>query len=141
MFVPVKRVSEYTCTKNRRWYPAAVRRAIARKKCLWRKHRYRPDDATALENYRDAEQKCRRLLLDYEIKREQNVIDNNNAGGFFRFVNSKLSCKRGLGALCNDNGEAIVGDAERANMLNEYFASVCTCDNGIPTRPSHSKSV
>lgn len=131
MFVPVKHVSEYTRTKNRRWYPAALRRAITRKKCLWRKHRESPDDETALSNYRKAEQKCRQLLRDYEIKREEKVIDSNNAGGFFRFVNGKLSCRRGLGALCSDKGDVITGDVERANLLNQYFASVCTSDDGI----------
>jgi len=53
--------------------------------------------------YREAEHKCRNLMQQYEMKREQNVIECNNAGTFFNFINNKLSCKRGLGALNNDN--------------------------------------
>ena len=127
LFVPVKHVSEYMPTKNRRWYPAALRRAIARKRCL---HRRRSRNGTALAAYHDAERQCRQMLRDYEIRREQKVIDSNNAGSFFRFVNGKLSCKSGLGALSSDSGDVITSDADRANLLNDYFASVCTADNG-----------
>ena len=65
------------------------------------------------------------------MKREQKVIECNNAGTFFNFINNKLSCKRGLGALNNDNGNVITDDSERANLLNDYFVSMCTSDNGI----------
>jgi len=51
-------------------------------------------------------------------------------GSFFRFVNSKLSCERGLGALSSDNGDIVTGDQERAILLNTYFTSMCTADNG-----------
>jgi len=80
--------------------------------------------------YHAAKLKCRNVLRDYEIKREQKVIERNNAGCFYRFVNNKLSCKRGLGALGDGNGGVIVSDAERADLLNDYFSSVCTTDNG-----------
>jgi len=131
LFVPVKSMSEYTNTKCRRWYPAALKRAITRKKCLWRKHRSDPDDVDALLAYRKAATNCKQMLREYEIKREQKVIDGNSAGGFFRFVNGKLSCRRGLGALCDDSGDVITSDIDRANLLNEYFASVGTVDNGV----------
>jgi len=130
MFVPVKYVSSTANIKCKRWYPAALRQAIIRKRCLWRRHRENPDDSRATAAYRDAEQKCRYLLRQYEIKREQKVIDSDNAGSFFRFVNGRLSCERGLGALNDDNGGIVTGDAERANLLNDYFTSMCTNDDG-----------
>jgi len=65
------------------------------------------------------------------MKREQNVIECNYAGTFFNFINNKLSCRRGLGALNNDNGDVITDDSERANLLNDYFVSMCPSDNGI----------
>ena len=69
-----------------------------------------------------------------EIKREQRTVERDNAGSFFRFVNSKLSRKRGFGALTSERGDVISGDQERANLLNTYFTSMCTDDKGtIPT--------
>jgi len=52
--------------------------------------------------------KCRHLLRDYEIKREQKIIEHNNTGSIYRFVNNKLSCMRGLGALGDGKGGVIV---------------------------------
>ena len=131
MYVPKKRVSEFMNVKYRRWYPAALRHAISKKRCLWSKKRDDPNNATLAAAYHTAEQKCKQLLRDYEIKKEQKVIERNNAGSFYRFVNNKLSCKRGLGALSDSSGDVIVSDAERADMLNSYFSSVCTTDDGI----------
>jgi len=33
--------------------------------------------------------------------------------------------------LNNDNGDVITDDGDRANLLNDYFAFMCTSDNGI----------
>jgi len=84
-------------------------------------------------------QHCRQLIHKYEIKREQKVINNNNAGCFFRFVNRKLSCKSGLGALINDDGDIVTSDIDRANLLNDYFASMCTTDDG--SKPAFDRVV
>ncbi len=130
LFVPVNYVRRDNSVKCRRWYPAALKRAIARKRCLWRKHRESPDDERLLAAYHSAERKCRQMLRDYEIKRDNRVIDSDNAGSFFRFVNGKLSCKRGLGAINDEKGGVITGDAERANLLNDYFTSMCVDDDG-----------
>jgi len=81
--------------------------------------------------YREAEHKCRILMQHYEMKREQKVIECSNTGTFFNFINNKLSCKCGLGALNNDNGDLITDDGDHANLLNDYFASMYTSDNGI----------
>jgi len=56
----------------------------------------------------DAEHKCRNLMQQYEMKREQKVIECNNAGTFFNFIHNRLSCKSGLIALNNDNGERLL---------------------------------
>jgi len=131
MYVPQKIVNNCINVKCRRWYPAALRHSIHKKRCLWRKKRDNPNNAVLAAAYRTAEHECRQLLRDYEIKVEQKIIERKNAGSFYRFVNNKLSCKRGLGALNGGNGDVIVSDAERANLLNDYFSSVCITDNGI----------
>ena len=115
-FVPIKYQKNNGKTKNKRWYPRPLRRAISRKRCLWHKYRDNWGDARVAAACRSAEQHCRQLICKYEIKREQKVIDNNNAGCFFHFVNRKLSCKRGLGTLINDNGDIVTSVTDRANL-------------------------
>ena len=129
-YVPTKNLSTNASAKCNRWYPAAVKRAVARKRCLWRKHRENPGDPVIRAAYRKAHWTYRQEVRKFEIKREQRVIERDNAGSFFRFVNSKLSCKRGLGALTSESGDVITDDLERANLLNAYFTSMCTDDNG-----------
>jgi len=46
-----------------------------------------------------------------------------------------LTCNRALGALNNDNGDIVTNDGDRAKLLNDYFASMCTIDNGIVPDP------
>jgi len=70
------------------------------------------------------------MVLNYEIKKERNLIASNNAGQFFNFVHKKLSSKSGIGALWNTAGKLVSGDKQRADTFNTYFNSVCKKDNG-----------
>jgi len=65
----------------------------------------------------------------YEIKSEQRVIDQDNAGSFFRFVNSKLSCKRGLGALSSDSGGFLSGRSTTSNLFETLKDWTLTINN------------
>jgi hypothetical protein len=89
-----------------RWYPAALRH-LHKKRCLWIKKRDDFNNAVLAAVYRTVEHKCKQLLRDYEIKMGKKIIERNNTGSFYRFVNNKLSCKRGLGPLNDGNGDVI----------------------------------
>ena len=39
----------------------------------------------------------------------------------YGFINQKLSCKSGVGALRDRTGTFMVDDKQRAGVLNEYF--------------------
>ena len=45
-------------------------------------------------------------------------------------VISKLSCKSGVGALHDSLGRLVTDDKQCASMLNDFFSSVCSQDNG-----------
>lgn len=79
---------------------------------------------------------CRKLLYEYEKAKELSVICKNNVGGFYRFVNKKLSCKSGVGPLRVDANTIVTDDVSKATALNNYFCSVFTADDGtLPTFP------
>jgi hypothetical protein len=65
------------------------------------------------------------------MAKENEIINSNNLGKFYRFVNNKLSCRSGVGSLTSKTGDHVTTDADKANILNEYFGSVCTKDNGV----------
>jgi len=68
MFVPLKPVknSNFKC---QRWYLAALRHAINKKRWLWCRKRSDPTNEFLSTAYHAAELKCRNLLHDYEINR------------------------------------------------------------------------
>ena len=41
-----------------------------------------------------------------------------------------MSCRSGVGSLKDSNGDYAITDNEKANILNNYFGSVCTADDG-----------
>jgi hypothetical protein len=130
-FVPVRKPLRPKLNSSKRHYPKVIRQAIARKRCLWRRHRQNLTDIAAYEIYRAAHKECHKLITDYEIKAEERIINSNNTGAFYRFVNSRLTCKTGIGNLKDKNGNIVVDNQTKANLLNEFFASVGVADNGI----------
>ena len=67
-----------------------------------------------------------------------------NPKSFWKFVNSKMKTRSGIGDLKNENGEWISDDHEKANELNSFFSSVFTKnenDNMPEFQPNITSSV
>ena len=71
------------------------------------------------------------MIRNHEIRKEGEIIKSQNLGTFYRFVNSRLSNKQGLGVLKGVGGMDVTDDVERAELLNDYFGSVCTQDDEV----------
>ena len=63
----------------------------------------------------------------------------SNLGAFYRYVNRKLHSSSGVGILKNSAGDMIIDGSEKATLLNNYFSSVFTQDDG--NRPPFSRRV
>ena len=63
-------------------------------------------------------------------------IGGLTAGLFYKFVNSKSCCRSSVGTLKGPDGKVAVSDQEKADLLNSYFGSVCTVDDGSVGRTS-----
>ena len=61
---------------------------------------------------------------------EERVLGANNLGAFYRFVNSKMGRTNGIAPLLDPMGNLLLSDQEKADLLNNYFCSVFTDDNG-----------
>jgi len=71
---------------------------------------------------------------------EMRIIEANNLGAFYRHVNKRIKHRDPVPALIDSSGVTNTSDERKANILNEYFASVGTVDNGsiprnIETQP------
>jgi len=132
--VPVKvKRHKVTIGKKYKTYPRHISRAIKRKAACWRM--YRNDQSVENKNnYKSQAAICKKLLFEYEKSKELAVINKSNIGSFYRFVNNKLSCKSGVGPLRLNSNDVVTDDISKASVLNDYFSSVFTADDGtLPT--------
>ena len=58
------------------------------------------------------------------------IIEANNLGAFYRHVNKRIIPCDPVPALMDSSGVTVTSDEKKANILNEYFASVGTIDYG-----------
>jgi len=110
-------------------YPQKVCKAFVRKRCLWRKYRADCSNSVLQQRYVDAAKQCRQSLHDYQIAKEMRIINSNNVGRFYKRVNSRLSCRTGVGVLRNEDGTVAANDNDKARLLNDYFCNLCTTDD------------
>ena len=57
----------------------------------------------------------------FDVERENRILDANNLGAFYRFVNSKLGNSSGIGPLHDKDGNLLFDDKAKAELLNQYF--------------------
>jgi len=115
---------------KRHKYPRYIREAVSRKKCLWRFHRKNPDDADLHRRYKVAHSECHKLMREYTFTKEKEVTDADDLGKFYRFVNNKMTCKSGVGALRDNDNKLVVDDKQKADLLNNFSASIGSEDDG-----------
>ena len=132
LYVPhrTSRNCEHSQKCHNRVYPKDIRKAFAAKLRCWRGYKANPEYALKLK-YQRCAQNCKQLGKDHEKNCETRVLDTDNIGAFYKFVNKRLGNKTGISPLYDESGKLIVDDCRKANLLNNYFSSVGTIDNGV----------
>jgi len=78
------------------------------------------------EEYRNVARACReatrKAKAHLELKLARDV--KNNKKGFFIYISSKWKTRDNVGPLLNEAGVLVTEDAEKAELLNAFFASV-----------------
>jgi len=60
--------------------------------------------------------------------REEAVVDSINLGGFWRYINKRLSHRDVIVALTDENGNVVICSEDKADMFNNYNDSVRVID-------------
>ena len=111
-------------------YPKDIRKAFAGKLRCWRRYKANPSSALKLK-YQRCTQTCKQLITEHVKNCETRVLDVDNIGAFYKFANKRLGNKTGISPLYDESGKLILDDCGKANLLNNYFSSVGTVDNGV----------
>jgi len=107
-----------------------ARKLQTRKLRLWRKYKASKSKRDK-RKYNKVARKLKVHLANNHSNAEKLVLNSGNLGKFYKFVNSKLSSKSGIGPLKDSEGDLHFTDEEKATLLNDYFSNVCTQDNGV----------
>ena len=119
-----------------RHYPKSIRNLLSRKAAIWRqlKSSYSQD---LFSKYSNITNDCKLAIYKFDASREDKLLNANNLGAFYKFINNKIGNKSSIPPLKNSSNVLLTSDLDRANLLNEYFQSVFTSDNGsAPHFPS-----
>ena len=78
--------------------------------------------------YRDAVWTCREGIRKAKAQMELNLVRNfkKYKKGFYRYIGQKKQPKEIILPLVNEKGELATTDMEKAEVLNEFFASLFT---------------
>jgi len=68
----------------------------------------------------------RQLINSAQASAEVKIIDANNLGAFYQFVNRCIDNRSSIGVIVDGNSRFVTDSAEKANLFNSYFSSVCS---------------
>jgi len=80
------------------------------------------------EEYRNVVRACREVTRKAKVHLELNLARDvkGNKKGFFMYISSKQKTRENVGPLLNEVGALVMEDAEKAELLNAFFASFFT---------------
>jgi len=84
------------------------------------------------EEYRNVVRACRDATRKAKVHLKLNLAREvkDNKKGFFNYISSKQKTRVNVGPLLNEVGVLVMEDAEKAELLNAFFASVFTAKSG-----------
>ena len=132
LYVPKRRVF---APDNSRKYktkpPHEMRKCLTKKRLLWRQLRQNKHDTVARNKYDECVRHWRHLVQQRQMRAEERLIECNNIGSFYKFVNRRLSNRIGIGPIVTHDNVTLTNDYDKACSLNNYFTSVGRPDNGF----------
>ena len=62
---------------------------------------------------------------------KKRIIDSNNIGSFYNYVKKKIANGCSVCTLIDSASKPVFDDTEKADLLNSYFCSMGTDDDGV----------
>ena len=127
-YVPNYRSPHYSRTHHH--YPTRIRRLYIKKLQSWRLYRtFRTGEL--LDKYKRLSKAFSSSLKHFQCQFENELVNSDNLGMFYKYVNKKLNGSNGVAPRRDADGNLVATDCDKAAVLNNQFCSVFTVDDGI----------
>ena len=131
IFVPQKTISINGGRKNcKKKHPKNIKKLLRRKKTIWKASKKNTGLSKRVK-YKKCVTLLKKAKFSNDLKNEECVINKNNVGAIYKYINSRLTHKSGIAPLKNSQNDLIVDTKEKAELLNTHFVSVGTVDDGV----------
>ena len=110
------------------WMSREIAAALKRKQNIWRRTRH----LGKTEEYRTADKEVKNLIRRSKRSYEKRLAADGRANKrrFYAYVKNKTKCRTTVGPLKDENGRKVTSDTDMAAILNSFFCSVFTRDQG-----------
>ena len=115
---------------KKKHYPKALKKIRSKKFTIWKQYKANVNDTKLKISYNKICAEYKRAVRCHEIEIEKKVITDNNPSSFYNFVNKKLQPTSNINTLIDRTGKEVTEDYDKANLLNQFFMSVGTVDDG-----------
>ena len=114
----VPKVCPGKVASNDKFYPKRIRILLNRKLAIWKKLKFNRTNITLKQKYVAIAETCRIAMHEYYVDKENSLLESDNIGRFYKYVNRKLSVKTGIGILKRDNGLHVTDPIELKCLVN-----------------------
>ena len=130
---------KYTTRKNP-WYNRDIDKARKEKKHAWKKY-FKNKSPELWSAYTLKRNELTKLINNSKQKYEDKLIMDikSNPKNLWSYVKRQTKSKNGISCLENEEGNLIVSDIEKAEILNDFFSSVFT-EESFENFPEESPS-
>jgi len=119
LFVPMKRIN-FNARFCKQYYPHYIRQMFRHRQAACKLYR-RFRAHNLYEKYIKLDHKCKAEMQKFDTDRELRLIDSNDLGKFYRYVNNKIVNKTGIGAIKSSTVNILHFDTNKAECFNEFF--------------------
>ena len=105
IYVPVFRASLKTARpeKPRKVQSKQMRTCERKKRQFWRQIKRLPYNALTRSKYRQCTFEWRQLVRQRDKDQEEHIIDSNDLGSFYKYINGRIGKRSSVGAIPDAN--------------------------------------
>ena len=108
------------------WMTRELMAAVRKKKRMWEEAK----ETGRREEYKEYDKKVRGMIRRAKSKFEKKLADGGNSRPFYSYIKKRNKGRPAVGPLKDSNQRTVTEDGEMAEVLNEFFSSVFTREEG-----------